>query len=326
MTVGERSNLTGTVVDGRYRVGRRIGIGGTGVVFEAERLSDGHIVVIKTLRPCFLDHPDLSRRLRREAEVARNVIHPGIVPVIDEGTMEDGSPFIIMEKVRGESLSRILLRRNSLRADETALIAMRVASILHAAHLQGYTHRDVKPEHVLLDRDDRNQLIVHLLDFGVCTSPTAPLDEKAREEGRVFGTPSYVSPEQASGESNVDGRADLFSLGILMYECLSGRPPFRASNVANLLLRIIREDAPPLALCSEQIPYGITEVVHRALSRDVDGRFASARAMSRALVPFVADRAAVEMHLATQLHIDGEAAPNSPTVHAQKSVVTEAAA
>ncbi len=150
MTTGERSDLTGTVVDGRYRIGRRIGIGGTGVVFEAERLSDKHIVVIKTLRPCFLDHPDLGRRLRREAEVARNVIHPGIVPVLDEGTLEDGSPYIIMEKVRGESLSRILLRRTTLRVDETAVIAMRVASILHAAHLQGYTHRDVKPEHILL--------------------------------------------------------------------------------------------------------------------------------------------------------------------------------
>lgn len=326
MTTGERSDLTGTVVDGRYRIGRRIGIGGTGVVFEAERLSDKHIVVIKTLRPCFLDHPDLGRRLRREAEVARNVIHPGIVPVLDEGTLEDGSPYIIMEKVRGESLSRILLRRTTLRVDETAVIAMRVASILHAAHLQGYTHRDVKPEHILLDRDDRGQLMVHLLDFGVCTSPTAPTDERQREEGRVFGTPTYVSPEQASGQPDVDGRAYLFALGIVMYECLVGKPPFRASNVANLLLRIIREDAPPLALADERLPVGITEVVHRALAREPDARYSGARAMSRALMSFVGERAAVEMHMATSLHLDGMAAPNTPTRSATPSAVTEAAA
>lgn len=298
MSAAERQELAGTVLDGRYRLGERIGIGGTGVVFAATRLADGHGLVVKTLRPCFVDHPDLGRRLRREAEVARNVSHPGIVPVTDEGTLIDGSPWIAMERVHGESLARLLLRRGTLLPDETAAIAIRVCAILHASHRAGYTHRDVKPEHVLLDRDAAGSLVVHLLDFGVCASPTQPDDERSREQGRVFGTPSYVSPEQASGKIDIDGRADLFSLGIVLYECLAGRLPFRASNVASLLLRIIREDAPPLALAAPHVDADTALLVHTALSRDSTRRFPSARAMARALAPLAGDRLHTERRVA----------------------------
>jgi serine/threonine-protein kinase len=298
MALGERAELRGTVLEGKYLVGERIGIGGTGVVFAATRLLDGAAVVVKTLRPCFLDHPDLGRRLRREAEVARVVPHPGIVPVLDEGFVDDGSPYVVMEHAHGESLSRLLLRRGPLSGEETVAIAVRVCAILHAAHRAGYTHRDVKPEHVLLDRDASGDLVVRLLDFGVCAAPTQPADERQREVGRVFGTPSYVSPEQASGRIDIDGRADLFSLGILMWECLTGRLPFRASNVANLLLRIIREDAPPLVLAAPHVSPELADTIHVALAREPDRRFPSARAMARALTPFLADRVATERQLA----------------------------
>jgi serine/threonine-protein kinase len=316
MALGERADLRGTVIEGKYRIGERIGIGGTGVVFEATRLLDGRSVVVKTLRPCFVDHPDLGRRLRREAEVARAVMHPGIVPVIDEGAVYDGSPYIVMERAHGESLSRMLVRRGALGADETAAIAIRVLAILHASHRLGYTHRDVKPEHVLLDRDAHGDLIVSLLDFGVCASPTAPSDERAREQGRVFGTPSYVSPEQASGKVDVDGRADIFSLGIMLWECLTGRLPFRASNVSSLLLRIIREDAPPLCLAAPDVPRGLSDVIHMALARNPEHRFPSARAMARALAPFAAERVAIERRLAVIARTTSRAERNVPTLSA----------
>lgn len=316
MVGGERSELRGQIIEGRYRVGARIGIGGTGVVFEAERIEDGASVVIKTLRPCFVDHPDLGRRLRREAEVSRNVGHAGIVPVFDEGTLEDGSPYIVMDRVHGESLSKLLLRRGTLTCEETSAIAIRVCSILHASHQQGYIHRDVKPEHVILDRDESGNLIVHLLDFGVCSSPTAPTDEREREDGRVFGTPSYVSPEQASGQVDIDGRADLFSLGILIFECLTGKQPFRASNVSNLLLRIIREDAPMVdEHCVEDLPPGFSAIVQKCLARDVESRFASARAVARALVPYAEDRVAIERYVASNLRLGASRTPQIPTLH-----------
>lgn len=304
---GERSELRGTVLEGRYQIGACIGVGGTGVVFEARRLADGATVVVKTLRPVFADNTDLCRRLRREREVARVVAHPGIVPVIDEGMLLDGSPFIVMERMHGESLARILLREGVLAPAEAAAIAIRVAAILHVAHGHGYIHRDVKPEHVLLDRSADGDLHVWLLDFGVCAADTAPIDERERERGRVFGTPTYVSPEQASGNPDVDGRADVYGLGVVLFESLTGRVPFTASNVTNLLRRIIREDPPRVGLLVPEVSAELDTVIARAMSRIPEDRWSSARALARALLPHAGDRRVVERQLAASLCVGDEA-------------------
>jgi serine/threonine-protein kinase len=297
----ERAELSGTVLEGKYRIGRRIGVGGTGVVFEAERLADGEVLVVKTMRPVFADNVDLQRRLRREVEVARSVPHPGIVPVLDEGVLPDGSPYIVMVRVEGESLSRTLLREGVLPPAEVAAIAMRVSAILHAAHARGYVHRDVNPEHDILNRNERGALDVTLLDFGVCAADTAPRDEKERERGRVFGTPTYVSPEQACGKPEVDARADVFGLGVLMFEALVGRVPFSAANVASLLRRIIREDAPRVGLLAPLVDRELDAVVAKALAREPNERFTSARALARALAPHAGDRWASERTLLGRL-------------------------
>jgi len=293
--------LRGQVLDGRYKIGRRIGLGGTGVVFEAQDLRDGDTLAIKTLRPCYLTHPDLSRRLRREAEVSRRVRHPGVVPVIDEGSLLDGSPYIVMPLMRGESLAHVLLRTQELPIDVVAAVMTRVAAILHSAHCVGYVHRDVKPEHVLFDVSQSGELLVYLLDFGVCSTRDAPPDERERERGKVFGTPSYVSPEQASGECDIDGRADLFSLGIVMFEALSGRLPFAGASVSKLLLRIIREDAPRLRDFVFNAPSSVDDVVARLLARDPEDRFPSARALARALAPLVGERSLAETRMSAML-------------------------
>lgn len=290
----ERSELRGQLLDGRYRIARRIGLGGTGVVFEAHDLREGGSVALKTLRPCYVSHPDLGRRLRREAEVAQRVRHPGIVPVFDEGTLIDGSPYIVMPLLRGESLARVLLRESTLPVDVAAVIMTRVAAILHSAHCLGYVHRDVKPEHVLFDVSPSGEFLVYLLDFGVCSSREAPSDEREREKGKVFGTPSYVSPEQASGECDIDGRADLFSLGIVLFEALCGSLPFAGTSVSKLLLRIIREDAPRLREFRHDMPSSIDDLVARLLARDPEDRFPSARAVARALAPHVGERSLSE--------------------------------
>jgi serine/threonine-protein kinase len=317
--VEERGELRGQVLDGRYRIGRRIGLGGTGVVFEATCSQSGGSYAVKTLRPCYVNHPDLGRRLRREAEVARRVRHPGVTPVLDEGTLEDGSPFIVMPLLTGESLNKVLLRMNHLPASAVAALAGRVAAILHSAHCVGYVHRDVKPEHVLLDRSPSGELLVYLLDFGVCASREAPDDERQREKGKVFGTPSYVSPEQAAGECDVDGRADLFGLGILMFEALSGRLPFFGANVAKLLVRIIREDAPRLSELVPGIDPTIDHIVARLLARDPEDRFPSARALARALLPLIGERSEGEQHVGSLLRV-GAAAEGRSTAQTAVSV------
>lgn len=326
MICTERGDLKGTVLDGRYRIGTPIGVGGTGIVFSALRLDDERYVAIKVLRPSYVGHPDLGHRLRREAEVARAVDHPGIVPVLDEGTLPDGSPYIVMERVEGESLSRLLLRAGTLEVAESVALTMRVAAILHAVHREGYTHRDVKPEHVLLSSSAEGELVVRLLDFGVCASPTAPADERRRENGRVFGTPTYVSPEQASGNPNVDGRADVYGLGAMLFECLTGRVPFRASSVSALLMRIVSEDAPRCGAISSHIDLDLDAIVARCLARHVDDRFPSMRALARALVPHAGDRQAVERSLAAQVKPLRKAADDESTTMQDKPTVETIAA
>lgn len=303
MEAVERHELRGRVLDDRYLLGEVLGIGGTAVVFEAIRIEDGLDVVVKTLRPIFIDNPDLVRRLRREGEVARTVAHPGIVAVLDEGVLEDGSPYLVLERLRGECMARLLRRVTTLDAEIVGLVMVRLAAILHVAHAHGYVHRDVKPEHIVLDRGEDGGLRVRLLDFGVCAAQTAPPDEKSREVGRVFGTPSYVSPEQASGDPDVDARADVFGMGVVMFEALTGRLPFTGSNVANLLRRIIREDAPRAGLIRHDVDFAWDELVARALARVAEDRFPSMRALARAIAPLLPDRAAIEQRLLAILDV-----------------------
>lgn len=305
MRSDERIELRGTVLDDRYQVGACIGVGGTGVVFEATRLADGTKVVLKTLRPKFVDHIDLIRRLKREAEVAERVVHPGIVPIYDVGRLSDGTPYVVMKRMYSESLARLLGRVDRLSCAEVAVIAARVAAILHSVHAAGYVHRDIKPEHILLDRAPQGKLEVRLLDFGVCASNDAPADEKTRERGRVYGTPAYVSPEQAAGEPHIDARADLFGLGITLFEARTGVLPFSEQRATDLLRAILTRDAPALSLYERDVDPRLDLLISQLLERRIDQRLPSARALSRALAPMIRDRAAIEARFVARLDLAG---------------------
>ncbi|MGB5548648.1 MAG: serine/threonine-protein kinase [Polyangiales bacterium] len=309
----ERSELRGQILDGRYRIGNAIGMGGTGIVFEAERLATLERVVIKMLRPTHSGNPDLMSRVRREIEVARRVFHPGIVPVIDHGTLHDESPYLVMKHMRSESLSSYLRRCGPLNGPQISVIIARLASILHSVHRHGYVHRDIKPEHILLNRGGYGELDVHLLDFGVCAAESAPSDERARERGRVYGTPSYSSPEQAAGNPFVDARADLFSVGITMFEALTGKLPFTGADVTAVLRRIIREDAPRARCLSPYVDDQMDGLVAKLLSRTPATRYPSARALMRALDPWLLDRIQTERALAATLHVAVDTSSIRPT-------------
>jgi serine/threonine-protein kinase len=195
----------------------------------------------------------------------------------------------------------MLHRRGPLPPAYVAAITLRAAAILHAAHAHGYIHRDVKPEHVVLDRTIDGYLDVRVLDFGVCASSRASQEERDSERGRVYGTPAYASPEQAGGKPEVDARADVFSLGTFMFEALTGRVPFTGPNVANVLRRIIREDAPRVGLLLPELDLRFDDVVSRALARSPEDRFPSARSLARALLPLCGDRRGTESEIARQL-------------------------
>ncbi|HSN82935.1 MAG TPA: serine/threonine-protein kinase [Polyangiales bacterium] len=309
----ERSELRGQLLDGRYRIGSPIGTGGTGIVFEAERLATLERVVIKMLRPTYAGNPDLMSRVRREVEVARRVFHPGIVPIIDHGALYDGSPYLVMKHMRSECLASYLKRCGPLDAREISVIVARLSSILHSVHRHGYVHRDIKPEHVLLNRGSHGELDVHLLDFGVCAAETAPADERARERGRVYGTPSYASPEQASGNPFVDARADLFGVGVTMFEALTGKLPFTGTDVTAVLRQIIRQDAPRTQLFAPHVDDEMDELVAKLLSRAPAGRHPSARALMRSLGPWLEDRVRTEKALAATLDVASETSSIRPT-------------
>ncbi len=310
---GERGELRGQLLDGRYRIGNAVGTGGTGIVFEAERLATLERVVIKMLRPAHAGNPDLMSRLRREVEVARRVFHPGIVPVIDHGTLYDGSPYLVMKYMRSESLAAYLRRCGPLDAADMAVIVARLASILHSVHRHGYVHRDIKPEHILLNRGGYGELDVHLLDFGVCAAESAPADERSRERGRVYGTPSYASPEQASGNPFVDARADLFGVGMTMFEALTGKLPFTGPDVTAVLRQIIRQDAPPLQLFAPHIDVEMNDLVAKLLNRSPAGRHPSARALMRSLEPWLTERVRTERALAATFEVAPDTSSIRPT-------------
>jgi serine/threonine protein kinase len=251
--------------------------------------------------------------VRREVEVARRVFHPGIVPVIDHGTLYDGSPYLVMKHMRSESLSSYLRRCGPLGARQISVIVARLSSILHSVHRHGYVHRDIKPEHILLNRGGYGELDVHLLDFGVCAADTAPADERARERGRVYGTPSYASPEQASGNPFVDARADLFGVGITMFEALTCKLPFTGSDVTAVLRRIIREDAPRAAQMSGHVDDEMDSLIAKLLSRSPAARHPSARALMRALEPWLQNRVATERELVAALQVAPDTSSIRPT-------------
>ncbi len=312
-TATDRSELRGQLLDGRYRIGNAIGSGGTGIVFEAERLATLERVVVKMLRPGHATNPDLASRVRREVEVARRVFHPGIVPVIDHGSLYDGSPYVVMKHMRSESLASYLRRCGPLGAREMCVIVARLASILHSVHRHGYVHRDIKPEHILLNLGSYGELDVHVLDFGVCAAETAPADERARERGRVYGTPSYASPEQASGNPFVDARADLFGIGVTMFEGLTGKLPYTGPDVNSVLRRIIRDDAPPVRLFAPRVDEDMEALVAKLLSRSPAARHPSARALMRSLEPWLEDRVRTERALAATLLVEPETSSLRPT-------------
>lgn len=279
MICTQRRELWGAVLDGRYRLSRPLGSGATAVVFAA-RDRENRSVAVKLLDTPHAADAELIQRLRNEARISSEVRHPGIVACHDQGSLHDGSPYVVFERVRGDSLLALLRRWGTLSVGETLVVAQRVARILAAVHAADYVHRDVKPEHIMLCSDGP-QLVVRLLDFGVCIGPGTE-NELPRNGFGVYGTPGYASPEQAAAE-DVDGRCDLFGLGASLFEALSGKLPFSGSNPAAVLTRTLSVDALPLSRLRPDCPRAVEALIGQLLSRDRERRPHNARVVARDL-------------------------------------------
>src|SRR5579863_5815007 len=261
-TTGQLSS--GTVIGDRYEILQLLGQGGMGAVYKVRDKELDRIVALKLIRPEFAGNPEILRRFKQELILARQVTHKNVIRIFDLG-MADGRKFITMDYVEGRDLKSVLVERGKLPPDEAVPIIQQVCRGLEAAHTEGVVHRDLKPQNIMVDADGR----VWVMDFGLARSMETV---GITRTGALMGTPDYMSPEQARGEK-VDARSDLFSLGIIFYEMLTGRLPFQAETMMATLLKRVQEKAiPPIAL-DPAIPPHINRVVMKCLEADVTKRY-----------------------------------------------------
>jgi serine/threonine-protein kinase len=282
--MNERNQIDpGTVLDGKYRIEKQVGAGGMGAVYMATHIAIGRRVAIKTLHLEFSGDTQVVARFHREAQLAGSIGHDNICEVTDIGTLESGAPYLVMPLLQGRPLADLLESSESLSLERVADIGCQTLSALEAAHGAGIVHRDLKPDNIFVTKMGDRQDFVKLLDFGI--SKVLEQDEVTAltMTGTVLGTPFYMAPEQAKGAKNLDHRVDIYAMGVILYEALTGKRPFEGETYNEIMFKIIAEPfAAPTAL-NPTVPPSVEQVIYKAMSREVEDRFATAAEMRRAL-------------------------------------------
>ena len=263
----------------RYRIIKRLGGGGMATVYRAEQMPLGREVVVKVLHSHLSRDPEMAERFRREAEAAAQLVHPFICPLLDFGRSGE-TVYIVMPYLGGGSLADRVQKERAVSPTLVAAAAAQVAVGLDHAHRRGVVHRDVKPDNILFD-DDGNAFIT---DFGIAT---ARFHGRLTASGRAMGTPHYMSPEQAMGKL-VDGRSDLYALGVVMYEALLGFPPFDGADAFSVGYKHVHEKPVDLAEVDSRLPPALVQIVMRCLAKPVDERYARGDALADALLDYLA--------------------------------------
>ncbi|MFN8034764.1 MAG: protein kinase [Acidimicrobiia bacterium] len=276
------SIASGTVVGERYRLDRELARGGMASVWEADDLVLTRHVAVKILDPSLGSNDALRSRFRHEAVAAARLSHPGIVATYDTGD-DPGLAYIVMELVDGVTLRALLDERGPLPVTRAVDITMQVADALSHAHHDGLVHRDIKPGNVLVERNGR----VKVTDFGIAKS-SGSID--LTRDGAVMGTARYLAPEQLEGRG-ADARSDVYALAVVLYEMLAGRPPFSGDTEIAAAMARLSQDPTPLRTMRPDIPSGLEHAVQRALARDPNDRYGSAKAFRDAIAPYRVDDA-----------------------------------
>ncbi|HEY0997777.1 MAG TPA: serine/threonine-protein kinase, partial [Gemmatimonadaceae bacterium] len=288
----------------RFLVEGELGRGGMGVVYRALDVRLNRRVAIKVLPPELAYNPDVRERFLREAQLAAQLAHPNIVPIfsVDE---RDGVVFFVMGMVEGESLNTLLVRRPRMDVAEAERVLREVADALAYAHARGVVHRDIKPDNILLERETGRPMVT---DFGIARAMSA--GSRLTATGMSMGTPAYMSPEQAMGEREVDGRSDIYSLAVVGYQMLAGAPPFTATNTPALLMKHVAEPPKPILGARPDTPATLAGAITRALAKAPEDRWKDAgqfRDALRGTGPHAAAAAAIAYRQMRSLRA-GEAA------------------
>jgi serine/threonine protein kinase len=280
----DASVQVGEVLAGKYRVERVLGVGGMGVVVAATHLQLGQMVALKFIRLQSIANPEIVGRFEREARAAACLKSEHVARTIDVGQLETGSPYIVMEYLEGDNLASLLQQQGKVPVALACDFIIQACEALAEAHSLGIVHRDLKPGNLFLANLLHGRRAIKVLDFGISKSPSSSSDPSMTRTQDLMGSPGYMSPEQMRSSKNVDCRTDLWSLGIILYELVSGERPFIADTLTALCFKIATE--PPLLPALPALEPGLDPIVRRALERDPMLRHQSAAELARALAPF----------------------------------------
>ncbi|MBX3188353.1 MAG: protein kinase [Labilithrix sp.] len=285
----------GSVIADKYRVEKELGRGGFGLVVRAVHLTLGQTVAIKVLTPNEAGdaawHEDAAR-FRREAQATAALRGEHIVRILDVDALDDGSPYLVMEHLEGETLHRRIHRGGPLAIAEAVDDALQILAALAEAHAAGIVHRDLKPANVFLARGHGGAPVVKVLDFGVSkTNAGLGSMQVVTKTGAIVGTVAYMAPEQLLDAKRVDARADLWAVGMILYESLAARLPFGQGNAPTLVSAMLTKTPAALSVARPDLPPRLDAIVMKALAREPETRWASAAAMGEALAPFASPRA-----------------------------------
>jgi serine/threonine-protein kinase len=308
----------GDIVAGKYRVDRMLGSGGMGVVVAATQTELDRPVALKFLLPEILAHPDLVARFAREARVAAKLQSEHAARVLDVGALDEDGPYIVMEFLDGEDLAWLLAQRGPLPFREAVGYVLEAAEAVAEAHALGIVHRDIKPANLFLAKRTSGPSIIKVLDFGLSKFSDLAGAENVTSATGLFGTPAYMSPEQLWSARNADGRSDIWSLGVVLYELLTAHSPFPHERMPELIAGILNRPVTPIDRRQTDVPHGLEAIVVRCMEKNPAERFENIAHLARALAPFGppwSERSAerIAHTLATQPELEPQAREEMPT-------------
>ncbi len=299
--------LVGAVLMGKYRVEREIGSGGMGVVVEATHLGLDQRVAIKLLNPELVESPEIIGRFLREARIAATLPADHIARATDVGQTEAGVPYLVMELLSGHDLAVELERAGRFDVTRAVSLVLEACEGVADAHAVGLVHRDLKPANLFLSQRGSRPPIVKVLDFGLSKEPKRNESVSLTQDGSVFGTPQYMSPEQVLSTKDVDARSDQHALAMVLFEALTGRTPYEGTTVNQLIVAIATARPPRVRELRGDVPAGLDEAVARALAKKPEDRFPTLAGFARAIAPFGGPSAQVSADNIDRILRGGEA-------------------